>query len=174
MKLGKGWRNRQGKGFEAEVRESLKYVAEKQNVPIFWQRLYDYRDYLIVHKNIQVPHQPSDFYAVVWGRFYFLECKSTHINRVRYDTLKPHQKEAQIAVKKAGGNGYILLSSRTYPKAPNRCWALTIEQWQMLEDRCIKEDRKTFSLDEAAQIGKELQRSNGVWLLLPCFIHIRI
>lgn len=171
-KLSRNWRTRQGKAFEAEFRESLKHTAH--SIPLFWQRLYDYRDYLVVHKNIKVPHQPADFYAVAWGHFFLLECKSTHIDRVRYDTLKEHQMEAHLNVVNAGGTSWILLSSRTYPESPNKCWAISIDGWIGLETRCKAEKRKTFTLKELAERSIELKRQNGFWLLKPLFIRVRI
>jgi len=157
-----------GKVFEAEIRRSLDHFGES-HPGFWWMRLSDYRSWVAVNPKLVAPKQPADFLAVYRGRVFFLECKSTKY-RYGWDSsrLKPHQREALLAVSSAGGSAWILIRDHSVPRH-NRAWALHISTYDLLRER-LPPNRVSFGWADLDEFGIRLPLLKGkIWDLSGLF-----
>jgi len=167
------WRKRQGKAFENEIRKSLQFLAERWRHFWFW-KVMDFKIYYQINPRLQAPKVPADYFVCFRGKFYAIECKSSHSER-RYGLqyIREHQKQTLTEIEKAGGEAWILLSWRRWmhkPRRPNRCFGFRISDWLRLEQEVLSEGFKSVSWSRIMQRGLEFKRSDGVWRLERMFL----
>lgn len=162
-----------GKAFEGEIRASLKYLESQlktRHPPIvmYWQRIYDLKDWIKANAKVQVPHQPSDFMMIVNGEAYFLECKSTR-NATSYPFayVKNSQIESLLKLKCSGAHAFLLVCNRSVPRN-FYCSALDIEKFIYLKEKAIDEHRQSIKWVDIRSSAISLPRiKGGMWDLTP-------
>lgn len=161
----------QGKLWEQEVRRGLRCL-EEAHPDFWWMRLQDFKDYVVVNPKIVQPHQPGDFIALFRGRFFLLECKSTHQPRFAFDWVRPHQVEGALSVERAGGKAFLLFSYRA--KRPATNFALSFGNFLREKEAYLKANPKARSIPvhflfSASSSALPLERRAGVLDLSPVF-----
>ena len=98
-----------GKGFENEIRQSLKKVN------CFWFRIQDTNDVSRFVDKAIAEKQPADFMAVYKGTPILIECKTTrrkitfplYYGKTR--SIPKHQVDYALEIEKHGGRAFFLL-----------------------------------------------------------------
>ena len=134
----------------------------------------DYKAYQKINPRLQAPKVPADYFVCFRGRFYAIECKSSHSER-RYGLqyIREHQKQTLTEIEKAGGEAWILLSWRRWmhkPRRPNRCFAIPIKKWLEIEEQTLQSGFKSASWTLIISSSKEINRKPPVWDLSPLFL----
>lgn len=147
-----------GKPLESELSRGLRFY-EQSHHDIWYMRWPDFQDFRGAGATKYIPPKaPSDFVALYKGHFYGVECKSTRSKRFVMTWLKDHQKVSLIKIKKAGGVGVILLSTRDRQRAKVRCAFIDIDDYLNLEAVHIIKGKASIDVEELMRIGVKLPR----------------
>lgn len=156
--------------FEEETSASLKHLKEKYGSRFFYRRFYDTQSYLKVSERAIATKQPADFYCILNGVTYFLECKSSRSNTsYNFDFIQEHQFEDMIEAKCAGVRSYFLINKRYVRKRGEmRCYAIDPELMLHLKNEYnLKRNKKSIKWHMLRDYAIEIERDTGnqCWLL---------